>query len=300
MIKKVLQGTLIRIGAILPGVSGGMIAAAFNIYSKLIDALDQVTKKPIQAVLSIWEYLLGIFIGILIGFLVIAYVFYLIPIPATLLFIGLILGGIPEIYDLADDKDHTHRSYWIIGVTFILMVGFTLFGPTMGIPDTTQTNFFLWMIVGVLLAISLIVPGLSGTMLMLMIGYYGPLILLGKTLIEAVLTINVELFMANMMPLLFVVIGVVIAFLGLGKLFNYILKKIPKVFYQVVLGIILASPINIIFSLNDDLKQHTPPVSIFDMSKQWYMWLIGLVMIPVGIYIARRFSEDDKNEAKEN
>src|SRR5690554_5536060 len=300
MIKKVLQGTLIGIGAILPGVSGGMIAAAFNIYSKLIDALDQVTKKPIQAVLSIWEYLLGIFIGILIGFLVIAYVFYLIPIPATLLFIGLILGGIPEIYDLADDKDHTHRSYWIIGVTFILMVGFTLFGPTMGIPDTTQTNFFLWMIVGVLLAISLIVPGLSGTMLMLMIGYYRPLILLGKTLIEAVLTINVELFMANMMPLLFVVIGVVIAFLGLGKLLNYILKKIPKVFYQVVLGIIVASPINIIFSLNDDLRQSETPVHIFDFSNQWYMWLIGLVMIPVGIYIARRFSKDDKNEAKEN
>lgn len=300
MIKKVLQGMLIGVGAILPGVSGGMIAAAFNIYSKLIEALDKVTKTPIKAVLSIWEYILGILLGVLVGFLVIAYVFYLIPIPSTLLFIGLILGGIPEIYKLAEEKTRKFKPIIMFSLTFILMISFTIFAPYLAQTDTSNTNFVLWIVVGVLLAVSLIVPGLSGTMLMLIIGYYGPLILLGKTLIEAVLTINVELFMNNIFSLVFVAIGIILAFILLGKVFNYVLKKAPKLFYQLILGIIVASPINIIFSLNDDLRQSETPVHIFDFSNQWYMWLIGLLCIPIGIYLARLFSKEEKYETKEN
>ena len=56
----------------------------------------------------------------------------------------------------------------------------------------------------------------------------------------------------------------------------------------------MASPINIIFSLNDDLSQSEIPVHIFDFSNQWYMWLIGLLCIPVGIYLARLFSKEEK------
>ena len=222
----------------------------------------------------------------LVGFLVIAYVFYLIPIPSTLLFIGLILGGIPEIYKLAEEKTRKFKPIIMFSLTFILMISFTISAPYLTQTDTSNTNFILWIVVGILLAVSLIVPGLSGTMLMLIIGYYGPLILLGKTLIEAVLTINVELFLSHISSLVFVVIGIILAFILLGKVFNYVLKKAPKLFYQLVLGIIVASPINIIFSLNDDLSQSEIPVHIFDFSNQWYMWLIGLLCIPVGIYLA--------------
>src|SRR5690554_4258054 len=170
MIKKVLQGMLIGVGAILPGVSGGMIAAAFNIYSKLIEALDQVTRQPIKALFSIWEYALGIMIGILVGFLVIAYIFYLVPIPSTLLFIGLIIGGSPEIYGLSNEPNKPYKSWIITGITFLFMISITVFAPYFSQTDTTQTHFILWIVVGILLAVSLIVPGLSGTMLMLIIG----------------------------------------------------------------------------------------------------------------------------------
>src|SRR5690606_17094175 len=116
---KMLKGILIGIGAILPGVSGGMIAAAFNIYDKLITALDQLTRQPIKAVLSIWQYLVGIAVGILIGFLIVASIFSYVPIPATLLFIGLILGGIPEIYFAAYHNRLTTKGVVITTVTFM-------------------------------------------------------------------------------------------------------------------------------------------------------------------------------------
>ncbi len=300
MIKKLLQGMLVGVGAILPGVSGGMIAAAFNIYARLIEALNLVTKAPIKAVISIWEYLVGILLGVLIGFIIIAYVFYIVPIPATLLFIGLILGGMPEIYKLAQEPTRKYKPFITMFVTFVLMISLTVFTPTITQADTTSTNFMLWIVVGILLAVSLIVPGLSGTMLMLIIGFYGPLILLGKVLIEAVLTINIDLFMDNIFQLGFVGIGIVLTFLVLGKVFHIVLDKFPKVFYQIILGIIIASPINIIFSLNDDLLTHTNPVNIFDWSNQWYMWFIGVCLIPLGIYAARLFSKDEVHETKEN
>ncbi|HLT00453.1 MAG TPA: DUF368 domain-containing protein [Acholeplasma sp.] len=299
MIKKILQGSLVGIGSILPGVSGGMIAAAFNIYSELIDALDRLTKEPIKAVLSIWEYLVGIALGILVGFVTIAYIFYLIPIPLTLLFIGLILGGISEIYYLAKTDKISVKSILIVAITAIIMISLTFILPLFKVEDVSNTSLFLWILVGILLSVSLIVPGLSGTMLLLMIGYYGPLLIMGKSLIEAVISIDFELFFTHFWNLVFVGIGLIFAFIVLSKLLNWILRKYPKAFYQIILGIIIAAPVNIIASLYEDLKTSDQPVDIFNYSEQWYMWLIGLILIPVGFYLASLFGKD-KNETKEN
>jgi len=299
MIKKILQGSLVGIGSILPGVSGGMIAAAFNIYSELIDALDRLTKEPIKAVLSIWEYLVGIALGILVGFVTIAYIFYLIPIPLTLLFIGLILGGISEIYYLAKTDKISVKSILIVAITAIIMISLTFILPLFKVEDVSNTSLILWILVGILLSVSLIVPGLSGTMLLLMIGYYGPLLIMGKSLIEAVISIDFELFFTHFWNLVFVGIGLIFAFIVLSKLLNWILRKYPKAFYQIILGIIIAAPVNIIASLYEDLKTPDQPVDIFNYSEQWYMWLIGLILIPVGFYLASLFGKD-KNETKEN
>ncbi|MBN3490643.1 DUF368 domain-containing protein [Acholeplasma equirhinis] len=299
MIKKILQGSLVGIGSILPGVSGGMIAAAFNIYSKLIEALDRLTKEPIKAILSIWEYLIGIALGILVGFIAIAYVFYIIPIPLTLLFIGLILGGIQEIYLLAKNDKISIKSAIIVTVTAVLMISLTFILPLFKTTDVSNTSLVLWFFVGILLSVSLIVPGLSGTMLLLMIGYYGPLLIVGKEMIESVLTINFELFFTHFWNVLFVGLGLIFAFIVLGKLLNLVLKKYPKTFYQIILGIIIAAPVNIIASLHVDMATSETPVDIFNFSEQWYMWLIGIILIPFGFMLARLFSKDSY-ETKEN
>ncbi len=299
MIKKILIGSLVGIGSILPGVSGGMIAAAFNIYSKLIEALDLLTKHPIQAIKSIWQYLIGIILGILAGFLIIAYVFYLIPLPSTLLFIGLILGGLPEIYFLAKQDERKAKHMIVTGVTIILMLALSFLAPYLGQSDVSNTNFMIWILVGFLLALSLIVPGLSGTMLLLIIGYYGPMILLGKGLVESLFALDFDTLFTDIWNLLFIGLGLVIAFIVLAKLISYILRKFPKTFYQIILGIIIASPINIILSLKDELILEEPPINIFNINEQWLMWLIGIILIPVGMYLSRMFTKD-KNETKED
>lgn len=292
---KMLKGILIGVGAILPGVSGGMIAAAFNIYDKLIAALDELTRRPIKAILSIWQYLVGIVIGILIGFLVVAYIFNFVPIPATLLFIGLILGGLPEIFFAAYHNHVSIKGIVVTSITFVIML--TLSMINVQTETTMNTSWYVWLLIGVLLTVSLVVPGLSGTMLLLMIGFYVPMLNLGRDFIGAVIAFDIQTIGVLLPQAIFVAIGVIVTFIILGKLLNLVLKKYPNLFFQIVLGIILSSPINIMISLRNELI--LDDIDIFDFQTQWWMWLIGIVLLPSGIYTARLFSKE-KNETETN
>ncbi|CCV64081.1 conserved hypothetical protein (DUF368) [Alteracholeplasma palmae J233] len=294
-IKKISKSILVGIGAILPGVSGGMIAASFNIYKDLIEALNKVTKHPIKAVLSIWQYLVGIFIGVLLGFLLVKILFKYIPIESTLLFIGLILGGIPEILFFARKKEYDFKAYLTSAIGFLLMIA-VIFLNNLSTGSIVNTNIFIWIVVGFIVALSFIIPGISGTMILLVLGFYKPLLDLATEVMKEVSTFKFHLLKDNILDMLAIVIGLILAVILLSKLVSILLNKKPERFYQFVLGIIIASPINIIYSLNNDLGDG----QIFDFSKYWLSWLIGIALIPLGVYIARIFAKGEKDETKEN
>lgn len=291
-IKKVLIGSLVGIGSILPGVSGGMIAAAFNIYRELIDALHIFFKKPLKAIKSIWQYLIGIFMGVLLGFLVIKFIFDHIPIPSTLLFIGLIIGSFPDIWFLAKQKGYDLKGFLVSSLMFVIMIGI-LFLPS---SNETSNHWYLWVIVGALIATSLIVPGLSGTMVLLMIGYYQPLLTFVDEGLQAFKNFDFTTIWQMIPTALWIILGALLAVFILVRLMVWILKKAPERFYQAIIGIIVASPINIMGSLYLDLKEE---INIFDFTQHWYMWLIGICLVPVGIILARLFSKDE-HETEEN
>ena len=94
---KIIKGSLVGMGSILPGVSGSMIAAVLNIYQDLIEALNAFTKHPIQSIVKVWQYIVGVFVGLGLGFIFISTFLDVAPIPLSLLFIGFIIGAIPGL-----------------------------------------------------------------------------------------------------------------------------------------------------------------------------------------------------------
>ncbi len=94
---KIIMGSLVGMGSILPGISGSMVATILKIYQDLITALNNFTKNPIKAVLSVWQYIVGVILGYIIGFFFISTFLGLAPLPFTLLFIGFILGAVPSL-----------------------------------------------------------------------------------------------------------------------------------------------------------------------------------------------------------
>lgn len=242
---KIFKGTLIGLGSILPGVSGGMIAAAFHIYEELVKALSNIAKTPVKAFLSIWEYVVGIVVGILLGVVVIATVFKAFPIPITLLFIGLILGGIPSLIKEVKDEPKKWFDYLIFVVMMVIMIFALLLKPG----QTQHVSYLEYGLIGILIAVPLIVPGLSGTMILMSLGLYTGFIDIVYGFIKEVFKFNINGAFAYVPKLAIMGITVLISLFLLSKLISYILSKHKLSFNMAILGILVVSPINIIWSL---------------------------------------------------
>ena len=292
-LRKILIGIVVGISSILPGISGGMIATAYNIYTELIEALSNLTKNPFRAIKSIWQYLVGITLGIIISVILVQRLMYHIPIPATLLFLGLILGSLPNIWRLAKQKKVDLFGCLLMLFMFVLMIAI-LFIPF--ISDIENTAWYIWMIIGSLVAVSFIIPGLSGTMILMVIGFYTALISIANNVLRAVIEFNFEELFNLSSSVLWLFLGFVITVVLVAKMMNRLIKKAPHRFYQAIVGVVLSAPFTIIYSLNLELIDQ---VDIFNLSEQWVMWLIGIIVLPLGIYLSIKFS-GKKHETKEN
>lgn len=283
MILKILKGILVGLGGILPGVSGGMIAASFNVYEELVGALDDFTKKPIKAVINIWEYLVGIVVGVLLGIILITTIFDKFPIPITLLFIGLILGGIPEIKNKLKFKELNYKHYLTMGIMVALMIGLLF------LKEVTVANlgFFQYILAGFLIAVSLIVPGLSGTMILLALGIYINIIKdTIKLFINSIFTFDISSALSLSPPIILIGLAAVITLIGLAKPINYLLKNKSNYFNIAVLGILVVSPFNIIWSLYRDVIYGASfnNIGALTIIASLILFIIGLVL---ALYLAK-------------
>ena len=293
--KEIFKGLFIGLGAILPGISGSMIAASFNVYDKLIAALNSFTKTPINAIRSVWQYILGIIIGILVGIYLISTIFNIIPIPITLFFIGLIIGSIPKIYYLTNLKNDKYNGIITAIISFLIMILINFIPNSQGF--SLDGNIFMWIIIGFLIALALITPGFSVATLLLMIGGYFPLIGLAKVLMKAVIDFDFNVIMNHILSVIILLISIIASLIILGKIINKVIIKYKDRFYQIVLGLTIAAPINILIELNDELLVGEPVINIFDFNTYWHSWMIGILLIPFAIIVINNlFKEEEKED----
>ena len=274
---KIIKGSFVGMGSILPGISGSMIAAILKIYQELITALNDFTKHPIQALKSVWEYIVGVIIGVGLGFLFIKIFLDVLPIPFTLLFIGFILGAIPGIIkELKSDKYH-YSHFIVMLLMMFMMIGF-LFIQEGSTSTDSWFYYFIIFLIGVIFAAALITPGLSGATMLLALGFFQILIDLGDDIIRAFLTLNFTEIAPYLPMLLLLLLGAVVGLIGMGKIMYQLLKHFKSHFYFGVLGIVIVSPFNILFTLQQDTENN-----VFQTA--WYIWLLGAVFFILGIYL---------------
>lgn len=287
---KISKGILIGMGAILPGVSGGMIAASLNVYSELIEALNNFTKTPIKAVIKIWQYLLGIFLGVLVGFLIIALVYSKIPIPTTFIFLGIILSTLPFYIKKVELKTLKFKHYLTAFITAIILIA-TLFLTQSN--HNFETNYLIMIIVGIMLALSLIVPGLSGTMLLMALGFYKPLVNMFKTVLDLIVDININGVLGYIPYLLVLGVSGLLALILLAKLIDYLIKNYQRMFDVSILAIIITSPFTILYSL------HLEDTTLFRSTK-WYVYVISGILLVVSFcvfyYLNKKEAEKEQIE----
>ncbi len=242
----VLKGFIIGIASIVPGVSGGVLAMMLGIYEKLISCASHIFKNFKENL----KFLIPIGIGAVLSFVllsnVIDYTLLHFPVATTLLFLGLILGGIPML--LQKVKGGTKKvSNWMIfsftAMIVLLPIFFHIETSNVVLESGNLWGSFLLFLVGILAAATLVIPGVSGSFALMLIGYYEPLL---HTVTEIT---HLKNLWSNILLLIPFGIGVVVGIILVAKLIEFLLKKYEVPTYFGIIGFVLASCVSVLYQM---------------------------------------------------
>ncbi len=226
LIASVLKGIVAGAAGILPGFSGGVMMLVFGIYEPLM----YLFSHPLDGLKKFWKRLLPFVIGIAIGFvltsLVLSKVFEVYEVQATCLFVGLILGMLPSLWRDAGEKGRNAGSFIALTVTAILAYALFAFLGKGGNGAMTP-HFGAFVLCGVLCGLSLIVPGMSFSSPMMMLGLYTPF--------------NEAVGSLDFTVLLPCAIGFVAIILTLSRLVTWLFDRFYNPARHAIIGIVLAS-----------------------------------------------------------
>lgn len=252
-VMNILRGMVIGIANVIPGVSGGTMMVSMGIYDKLILVLTHFIKRMKEAV----ALLVPILVGMLLSIAIFAKIFSELlfpkfPLQTNLFFIGLILGGLPVIYGKV--KGNTIRLPQIIAFVlfFVMVVGFALVGEGGG--SSADISFSVGNVarlfgVGIIAAATMVIPGVSGSMIMMILGYYNTIIDTINDFINALKAFDIAAMLDTFVVLVPFGIGVLVGIVAVAKLIEFMLKKFPLVTYWAIIGLIVASPFAILIMM---------------------------------------------------
>lgn len=249
-IKRVLYGILVGVASIAPGISGGTIAIALGFYESLINAVADLLKHFKKNFLYLLPYGVGALFSMAALSVVINFFFTRFSLPTSCLFIGFILGTLPFVRSKLKGSlsgSALKASHIVTLAVFFLIVLIPLFlkedGGGSAMLSREPGSIILLVGVGVIVAATLIVPGLSGTMILTAMGYYKPLLLIASTFVTALASFQISDALDLLIFIIPLGIGVLIGGFVLAKAVSFLFRVIPSHVYAAITGLILATPI---------------------------------------------------------
>ena len=252
-ILNILRGIVIGISNVIPGVSGGTMMVSMGIYDRLILVLTHFVKRMKEAVALLVPIAIGMLLAIaLFAKLFSEVLFPRFPLQTNLFFIGLILGGLPIIYRKVKGVSIKLPQVLAFLLFFMLVTVLAVVGEGGGADaDITLSigNVLKLFFVGVVAAATMVIPGVSGSMIMMILGYYNTIIDTINACIDALRAFDIPALLDTFIVLVPFGIGVVIGIVAVAKLVEFMLKKFPAVTYWAIIGLIVASPIAILIMM---------------------------------------------------
>ena len=249
MLKNICKGMLIGIANIIPGVSGGTMAVSMGIYDQLIHCISHPFKDLKNNLLFLFPIALGMGMAIIASAFGIDYLFETFPLQTNLLFSGLILGSLPAIYGKV--KTVTLRLGHILAavIFFAIVVGMAVFNGVGGSYvqlEATVIGMLLLFFVGVVASATMVIPGVSGSMMLLLLGYYNPILDTIKAFFVAVLGFDFPALFSAVLILAPFGVGVLVGMVVIAKIIEIVFERFPTYAYWAIIGLLFGSPIAIL------------------------------------------------------
>lgn len=259
-----VYGAIVGVGAILPGISGGVLCVALGIFEPLMELLTYPKKAMRENHHIFVPFLIGWALGFVLLAKVVEIFFSFAPDVAIFLFFGLVCGTIPDLFKRSEEADR--GGSWTPFV-ISLSISYILFhiieaGEAIVLP----ANFLSFAFCGFMWGISLIVPGLSSSTVLIYLGLYVPL------------TEGIGSFDPSV--LIPFGIGIVVTVLLFAKLVNMLYKKHYSIISRVILGFVISSSLK------------TLP---YDFKSAWTM-IISVVCFALGFYIAHVMDKAERSK----
>ncbi len=238
-----IKGAIFGIANIIPGVSGGTIALTMGVYEDLISSISHFFKNPKNSLKFIIPFAIGAGLSILLMSKLISYCLSKFPFPTTLFFVGLILGGVPLLTRKVK-KEKTkplHMILFFLTFAFVMILNFIKSGTnTIDLISPTVLTYLLLGLVGMIAAATMVIPGISGSFVLMLLGFYEPIVNTVGALTDF------SLLAHNLAILLPFGIGVVIGIILIAKLIEYLFAKYEIPTYYAILGFVIASILTLV------------------------------------------------------
>ena len=226
----ILQGMLIGLGAVLPGISGGVLCVIFGVYKPIMELLS----NPFKTWRKHLGNLLPVIVGVVLGFLGIAkllgFLLEKYPAPSICLFVGLIVGLLPSLFREAGEKGRTKGSFVAMGIAFVFIMALLLGYAKMEF--SIKPNFAWFLFCGFCIALSIIAPGMSFSTLTMPLGLYQPLVDgIGNLQMDVLIPCG---------------IGAVLTVILFAKAVNYLFERHHSVAVHAIVGVVMAATLMIV------------------------------------------------------
>ena len=228
---RILQGFIVGAGAIIPGISAGVLCIIFGIYIPLMEVLSHPKRNFKKHLLTLLPFAIGWLTGFFSGAKLISIIFSFSETVSTWLFIGLIAGTFPSLWQEAA-KEGRHRKGWIALVVSFLVVFGSLMITRVGFSYTLPVNVFSLFFAGVLWGLSIVVPGMSSDSLLMSLGLFVPMYK-GMAAFDPYVLV----------PML---IGIILTAFAVAKFVNYYFNTHYEICFHVILGLVISTTVVII------------------------------------------------------
>ena len=284
--KTFFSGMAIGFGSAVPGVSGGTIAVIFGVYEKIVWAVSNIFKAFKEAFRVLLPTLLGVVLALIPTIYLMDKALYGFVFGVICIFAGFIIGSIPGITDEVKDVKPTYKHIIALVVALLIAIGLGV-GSVLAKADVsgyfygdTPWWFYLVLIpVGFISSVALVVPGLSGGMILLLLGFYHPLVSYTTDTIKACLKFNDWSHFGSLIGILgCFAVGVLLGFFLISKLMHFLLAKHHDVTFFAIIGFVIGSVVALFFNYE-----------IYSYYMVWannaYIYMPLYIEIPIGIVL---------------
>jgi len=290
-INLVIKGVFVGVANVIPGVSGGTIAVVLRIFDEMIDAINNFFKDIKKHIAFLTPLLIGALIGIILFSKLIEFCLSKYSFQTNLFFVGLVVGSVPLIYKKASEKKVKSSYFAISFIAFAIVCAISLLKEPTDNNTANVINFYFLMKMffgGIIASSAMVIPGISGSFVMVLLGMYNVVIGSVSGLIDVISAnaanipkIGIASAITNIIKssyfviLLITGIGVVLGIIIISKLIALLLKYAFSFTYFSILGLIFGS----VFAIFKDPVTYQSGVNTLST-------IVGALTFVVGFFIA--------------